>query len=102
MVKTVEVVNKMLEMGVIKMSDSLYSSPIVSVAKTNNTFRFCVDFRNLNSITVLDTELRVFAKSSDHKLSWLDMSKRYWQVQIIQSPRPLTAFQIPLKSLSVF
>ena len=102
MVDTVnEEVNKMLDMGVIEMSDSPYSSPIVLVAKKDNTFRFCVDFRKLNSITVFDAEPMpdvdaMFAKLSGHKFfSRLDLSKGYWQVPLTQSSRPLTAFQTP-------
>jgi hypothetical protein len=45
MVDTVnEEANKMFDMGVTEMSDSPYSSPIISIAKKDNTFRFCVDF----------------------------------------------------------
>ena len=102
MVDTVnEEVNKMLDMGVIEMSDSPYSSPIVLVAKKDNTFRFCVDFRKLNSITVFDAEPMpdvdaMFAKLSGHKFfSRLDLSKGYWQVPLTQSSCPLTAFQTP-------
>jgi hypothetical protein len=102
MVDTVnEEVNKMLDIGVIEMSDSPYSSPIVLVAKKDNTFRFCVDFRKLNSITVFDAEPMpdvdaMFAKLSGHKFfSRLDLSKGYWQVPLTQSSRPVTAFQTP-------
>ncbi|XP_055997762.1 uncharacterized protein LOC125654613 [Ostrea edulis] len=97
-----EEVSKMLDMGVIELSDSPYSSPIVLVVKKDNTFRFCVDFRKLNSITVFDAEPMpdvdaMFAKLSGHKFfSRLDLSKGYWQVPLTQSSRSLTAFQTPL------
>jgi hypothetical protein len=100
MVDTVnEEVNKMLDIGVIEMSDSPYSSPIVLVARRDNTFRFCVDSQKLNSITVFDAEPMpdvdaMFAKLSGHKFFCrLDLSKGYWQVPLTQSSRPLTAFQ---------
>lgn len=95
-------VSKMLEFGVIEPSDSPYSSPIVLVVKKDHTYRFCVDFRALNRITVFDAEPMpdvdaMFAKLSGHKyFSRLDLSKGYWQVPLTHSARPLTAFQTPL------
>ncbi|XP_062609261.1 uncharacterized protein LOC134271008 [Saccostrea cucullata] len=83
-----EEVSKMLEMGVIEESESLYSSPIVLVVKKDKTYRFCVDFRGLNRINVFDAEPMpdmdaIFAKLSGHKFfSRLDLSKSYWQVPL--------------------
>ncbi|XP_052680025.1 uncharacterized protein LOC128160712 [Crassostrea angulata] len=67
-------VSKMLEFGVIEPSDSPYSSPIVLVVKKDYTYRFCVDFRALNRITVFDAEPMpdvdaMFAKLSGHNTS---------------------------------
>ena len=92
----------MLELGVIEHSESPYSSPIVLVSKKDNTYRFCVDFRALNRITVFDAEPMpdvdaLFARLSGHKyFSRLDLSKGYWQVPLSQAARPLTAFQTPM------
>ena len=44
----------MLEQGVIDPSDSPWSSPIVLVKKKDGTYRFCVDFRKLNGVTIKD------------------------------------------------
>jgi hypothetical protein len=41
----------MLASGIIETSSSPYSSPIVMAPKKDGKFRFCVDFRRLNSIT---------------------------------------------------
>ncbi|XP_062572789.1 uncharacterized protein LOC134234761 [Saccostrea cucullata] len=94
-------VRKMLEIRVIEYSESPYSSPIVLVAKKDNTYRFCVDFTALNRITVFDAEPMpdvdaMFAKLSGHKyFSRLDLTKGYWQVPLSDSARPMTAFQTP-------
>lgn len=99
-------VSKMLEFGVIEPSDSPYSSPIVLVVKKDHTYRFCVDFRALNRITVFDAEPMpdvdaMFAKLSGHKyFSRLDLSKGYWQVPLTHSARPLTAFQTLKSSIT--
>ncbi|UYV71083.1 K02A2.6-like, partial [Cordylochernes scorpioides] len=47
-------INSMLKNGIISHSSSPWASPIILVKKKNGTFRFCVDYRNLNSVTVKD------------------------------------------------
>lgn len=92
----------MLELGIIENSDSPYSISKVLVTKKDNTYRFCVDFRDINPIMVFDAERipdvnALFAKLSGHQVfSRLDLSKGYWQVPFTHSARPLTAFQTPL------
>jgi hypothetical protein len=45
-------VTKMLESGVVVPSPSLFASPILLVKKKDDTWRFCVDYRKLNNISV--------------------------------------------------
>jgi hypothetical protein len=41
-----------LESGLIKPSDAPFSSPVIFVRKEDGTKRLCVDFRNVNQVTV--------------------------------------------------
>ena len=47
-------VETMLQQNVIQPSCSPWSSPVVMVKKKNGDWRFCVDFRKLNSVTHRD------------------------------------------------
>jgi len=45
-----------LKWGVIERSESPYASPLVLVNKLDNTYRVCVNFKELNKTTVFDPE----------------------------------------------
>lgn len=47
-------VKEMLDTGVIKSSNSSYSSPVILVKKSDGTWRICIDYRKLNQNTVKD------------------------------------------------
>lgn len=55
-------VQKMLDRGVIRPSNSPWSSPVVFVRKQDGSWRLCVDFRELNSVTHKDA----------YPLPWID------------------------------
>ena len=96
--RTEELIEKMLNEGVIKSSNSPWASPVVLVSKKDGSTRFCVDYRRLNSITMLDTfplsrvydSLDLLAKMK--YFSTLDLASGYWQVGMDPESQPKTAF----------
>ena len=49
-----DTLDEMLESGVIEPSDSQWASPVCLVKKKEGTFRFCVDYRRVNSVSRRD------------------------------------------------
>jgi len=77
-------VDRMLKLGIIEPSNSPYCSPVVLVRKSDQTWRFCIDFRGLNDITSFDCEPMPTIEdalgnfSNDVYFSELDLTKGYW------------------------
>ena len=94
-------VEEMLENNIIRPSNSPWSSPIVLVRKKDGTWRFCIDFRKLNDVTVKDAfPLPQVADLMDNLaghqyFSALDLASGYWQVPMDESSQEKTAFVIP-------
>nr|XP_012235715.1 PREDICTED: uncharacterized protein LOC105679947 [Linepithema humile] len=103
-----EEVDKMLAAGVIEPSYSEWSNPIVMVKKPTGKYRFCLDFRKVNSISKKDAyplpnmngildKLR-----SASYISTIDLSQAYFQIPLARESREITAFSVPGKGLYHF
>ncbi|KAJ7986814.1 hypothetical protein DPEC_G00332290 [Dallia pectoralis] len=84
--------------GVVEPSESPWMSPVVLVKKKDGTWRYCVDFRQLNDITVKDSYPLPRVDESLDRIkgsvwfSSLDLRSGYWQVPLSTEARPKTAF----------
>ena len=92
---------KMQKSGVIQPSSSPLASPVVLVKKKDGFHRFCVDYRELNSVTKADTFplpciddlLDQLGKSKF--FSTLDLASGNWQIQVHPDSQEKTAFVTP-------
>ena len=96
-----EMIEKMLEDGVIRPSTSPWAAPIVLVKKKNGTLRLCVDYRKLNSITRKDSfpipriDDILDSLGGATWFATLDLASGYWQVELDPTDQEKTAFAIP-------
>ena len=94
-------IEEMLQMGVIRRSNSSYASPVVVVKKPDGSDRVCIDYRKLNKITLFDPEPMRSISEVFHRLSRakyftkIDLSKGYWQIPVAAKDIEKTAFVTP-------
>ena len=91
-------IEKMLEMGVIEPSKSNWSSPVTLQPKKDNSTRFCIDYRKLNSVTkseiaAIPNILRIFDCLGQATIfTILDLKAAYWQIKLTKRSREKTVF----------
>ena len=98
-----EVSRQLLEMQknkVIEPSSSPWASPIVLVRKRYGTHRFCVDYRELNSLTTPDSfplpriEDLLEQLGDSKYFSTIYLASGFWQIPMHPSSQPKTAFDL--------
>ena len=91
----------MLENGIAEPCSSSWSSPCLLVPKSDNTPRFCSDFRKVNNVTKPDSfplprmDDCVDQVGSAQFVSKFDLLKGYWQVPLSQRACEIAAFITP-------
>ena len=94
-------IKDMLNLGIIRESNSSFASPIVIVKKKDGSYRICVDYQKLNKLTGADLEPMTTAEDLFQPLgkskyySKIDLSKGYWQIPVADEDIEKTAFITP-------
>ena len=91
---------EMVEIGAIRKSSSPWASAVVLVRKKDGSLRFCIDLRHLNNRTIKDTyslpriEETLDCLNGANIFTSLDLKSGYWQVEMEEESKPLTAFTV--------
>jgi len=91
-------VKDMLNLGIIRPSDSEWASPVNMVKEADNSHRFTLDFRQVNKKSASDPYVIPRMDSLLHRLgeaafiSKIDLKKGYWQIAMHPDSIKYTAF----------
>ena len=90
-------INNLLELGIIRRSNSSYISPLVTSLKKDGSVRICLDARKLNKIMIDDYECAeptevFFQRCGGSKImSTMDLTSSFWQIPLAQESKKYTA-----------
>lgn len=96
-----KMVRNLLNKGIIRPSNSEFSSPIVLVKKKDDTYRLCVNYRALNKITVKDRyslpliEDQIDRLAGNSYFTSLDLKDGFHHVPVAEESIKLTSFVTP-------
>lgn len=91
-------VGYMLDNKIASPSDSSWASPCILVPKSDNSARFCTDFRKVNAVTKSDSfplprmEDCVDQVGGANYVTKLDLLKGYWQVPLTERAKQIASF----------
>ena len=93
-------IQKLLDQGIIRKSNSPYASAVVIVRKKDNSIRLCVDYRALNAKTIKDAyplpriEETLDILHGAKYFSSIDLAQGYHQVAMEEDDIHKTAFRV--------
>ena len=93
-----EKVHDMLRQGLIELSSSGWSFPVVLALKPNGKLRFCIDYRRLNAVTKQDAYALprlddiLDSMHGNVYFTTLDAASGFHQIPLDDSSKPKTAF----------
>ena len=96
--KISEMVQQMVEEGIVEESSSPWASPVVIVKKKDGGLRFCVDYRRLNAVMRKDVfplpriDDLLDQLAGKTVFTTLDAKRGYWQIKVNEESRAKTAF----------
>lgn len=91
-------IEELLQQGLIEPAHGAWSSPVVLVKKKDGRWRFCIDYRRLNQVTVQDAyplpriDESLDALAGSRYFSTLDLLSGYWQVPLNPDAQEKAAF----------
>ena len=97
-----KLVADMLSQDVIESSDSEWNFPLILVPKPDGTMRPVIDYRKLNEQTIPDrlplpviSDILQSLGTKNKLFSTIDIKSAFWQIELDEASRPLTAFSTP-------
>ena len=94
-------ISELADKGWIERSNSAWGAPILFVPKKNKELRMCVDYRDLNAVTVDDCfplpriDVLLHRAANAVFLTLVDLASGFHQIEVEGTSRPLTAFRLP-------
>ncbi|CAF4594561.1 unnamed protein product, partial [Didymodactylos carnosus] len=97
-----EILNELLVAGLISKAKSEYAAPALLTPKSDGSWRFVVDYKKLNNITIKDQFPLPNMEQTIQRLgegycffTKLDLKSGFWQIPIRTEDRAKTAFITP-------
>ena len=96
------IMEKLLESGLIRKSQSSYAAPALLTKKKDQTWRLVIDYKKLNAVTIRDhhplpnMEVTLQTLGAGYSFfSKIDLKSGFWQLPIERKDRFKTAFITP-------
>ena len=93
-------IQEMFDVGAIRPSNSPWASAVVLVQKKDGKLWFCINLQKLNARTIKDAysltkiDETLYCLNGAEWFSSLDLKSGYWQVEMEEDSKALTAFTV--------